>query len=56
MLEDPVASHCAEQRRECAQGGHVEPIPDLTAFSPLTHQHTWTILLAMDAPPDTLLP
>lgn len=22
----------------------------------LSHQHTWTILLAMDAPPDTLLP
>lgn len=28
----------------------------LNTGAPLTHQHTWTTLLATDAPPDTLLP
>lgn len=63
MLEDPVASHCAEQRRQCAQGGTWNHILHLRALTHqcqthtlLTHQHTRTILLAMGAPPDTLLP
>lgn len=46
----------AEQRRECEHETTLCTSQLLHTSAPLTHQHTWTILLVMDTPPDTLLP